>query len=204
MRAAIGQDPGLLDATNEAGQNAFVLSKYYRQAAVAEYLLSLHPKLDIFGLSIAGKMADTLAEIDRNPALLEEHSSDGWTPLHLAAFFGHAELANALVERGAFVDSRSTNAMKNTPLHAASAGGQLPLVELLLKRVRTLTPRRRAVGQLCMELPRPATRNGRSLACGRRGREFTRRQSANGARYGAHERAPGCGLHTRSLAGGAR
>ena len=134
VRAAIGQDSSLLDATNEAGQNAFVLSKYYRQAAVAEYLLSLHPKLDVFGLSIAGKMADTLAEIDRNPALLEEHSSDGWTPLHLAAFFGHAELANALAERGAFVDSRSTNAMKNTPLHAASAGGQLPLVELLLKR----------------------------------------------------------------------
>ena len=32
------------------------------------------------------------------------------------------------------MDSRSTNPMKNTPLHAASAGGHPALVELLLKR----------------------------------------------------------------------
>jgi uncharacterized protein len=134
VRAALTEDASLLDATNETGQNAFVLAKYYRQDAVAEYLLSLHPKLDIFSLSIAGRVADTLAEIDRDPALLETHSGDGWTPLHLAAFFGYPELANALLNRGAPVDSRSTNAMKNTPLHAASAGGRLELVELLLKR----------------------------------------------------------------------
>jgi len=134
VRAGLAQNAAWLDQLNEAGQNAFVLAKYYGQKAVAEYLLSLHPKMDVFSLSIAGREADALAEIDRDPALLEAHSSDGWTPLHLAAFFGHAGLANALVDRGAAVNSRSTNAMKNTPLHAASAGGHLALVELLLKR----------------------------------------------------------------------
>jgi uncharacterized protein len=134
VRAGLAQNSALLDASNEAGQSAFVLAKYYRQEAVAEYLLGLHPKLDVFSLSIAGRVADTLAEIDRHPELLEARSGDGWTPLHLAAFFGHAELADALLDRGAAVDSRSTNPMKNTPLHAASAGGRLALVELLLKR----------------------------------------------------------------------
>lgn len=134
VRAALAGNPELLEATSEAGQSAFVLSKYYRQDAVAEYLLSLHPKLDIFGLSAAGRTAEAMEEIDRNPALLASQSADGWTPLHLAAFFGHAELANALLDRNAQVDIRSSNAMKNTPLHAASAGGQLALVELLLKR----------------------------------------------------------------------
>jgi uncharacterized protein len=134
VRAALAGNPELLEATNETGQSAFVLSKYYRQDAVAEYLLSLHPKLDIFGLSIAGRTAEAMEEIDRNPALLASHSADGWTPLHLAAFFGHAELANALLDRNAPVDIRSSNAMKNTPLHAATAGEQLALVELLLKR----------------------------------------------------------------------
>ncbi|HEY6987877.1 MAG TPA: ankyrin repeat domain-containing protein [Bryobacteraceae bacterium] len=134
VRAGLAQHAVWLDELNEAGQNAFVLAKYYRQEGVAEYLLGLRPKLDVFSLSIAGREADALAEIDRNPALLEAHSSDGWTPLHLAAFFGHVGLANALVDRGAAVNSRSTNPMKNTPLHAASAGGHLTLVELLLKR----------------------------------------------------------------------
>ncbi|HMJ61728.1 MAG TPA: ankyrin repeat domain-containing protein [Bryobacteraceae bacterium] len=134
VRAALGEDPELLEATNEAGQSAFVLAKYYRQDAVAGYLLSLNPRLDIFSLSIAGRTAETMKEIDRDAALLAAHSVDGWTPLHLAAFFGHAELANALLDRDAQVDIRSSNAMQNTPLHAASAGGQLALVELLLKR----------------------------------------------------------------------
>jgi hypothetical protein len=133
VRAALTNDPELLEATNEAGQSAFVLSKYYRQEAVAQYLLSLDPKLDVFGLSIAGRTAEAMKEIDRDPALAGSHSADGWTPLHLAAFFGHPELANALLDRGAPVDIRSSNAMKNTPLHAACAGGQLALVDLLLK-----------------------------------------------------------------------
>jgi uncharacterized protein len=134
VRAALAEDAELLDATNEAGQSAFVLSKYYRQDAIAEYLLSLHPKLDIFSLSIAGRTVEAMEEINRDPALLASHSADGWTPLHLAAFFGHPELANALLDRGAQLDIRSSNAMKNTPLHAACAGGQLAVVELLLKR----------------------------------------------------------------------
>jgi ankyrin repeat protein len=134
VRGDLAADPALLDATNEAGQSAFLLAKYYRQAPVADYLLSMQPKLDVFGLCAAGRTAEALAEIDKAHDLLEAHSSDGWTPLHLAGFFGWPELALALIEHGATIDSRSTNAMKNTPLHAAAAGGQTTVVDLLLKR----------------------------------------------------------------------
>lgn len=134
VRADLAADPALLNSANEAGQSAYLLSKYYRQPGVAEFLLSLKPKLDVFTLCVAGHASDALAEIDQAPELLEAHSADGWTPLHLAAFFGWPELANALIDRGAPVDSRSTNSMKNTPLHAAAAGGNTLLAELLLKR----------------------------------------------------------------------
>jgi ankyrin repeat protein len=134
VRAAIAEDPSLLNATNEAGQSPFLLAKYYRQEKTADFLLSLRPQLDVFNASVAGRVSDVLAALDRDPSLLEAHSSDGWTPLHLAAFFGHPDLANALLDRGAQIDSRSTNAMRNTPLHAAAAGGHPDLVTLLLKR----------------------------------------------------------------------
>ncbi len=132
VRAALAEEPALLDATNEAGQSSFLLAKYYRQSEVADYLLGLHPKLSAFDRCVAGQTEAALEEIDREPALLEAHTSDGWTPLHLAAFFGHPELAKGLLNRGAAIDSRSTNAMKNTPLHAAAAGTKLELVKLLL------------------------------------------------------------------------
>jgi len=134
VRAAIEHDPSLLDATNATGQSAFLLAKYYRQEEIARYLLTLNPKLDVFTACVAGRTDAVIEESNRNPVLLEAHSSDGWTALHLAAFFGHAELASALLDRGAQVDARSTNSMQNTPLHAAVAGGKLEAVKLLLNR----------------------------------------------------------------------
>lgn len=134
IRVALTEDPSLLDTANESGQTAFLLAKYYGQAETADYLLSLNPKLDIFGLCIAGHVPAAMDAIDRDPTLLEAHSNDGWTPLHLAAFFGHAELASNLLDRGAYPDARSTNSMKNTPLHAAAAGRKLRVMRLLLDR----------------------------------------------------------------------
>jgi len=134
VRASVSEDASLLDAPNESGQTAFLLAKYYGQEDMAKYLLSLEPKLDVFNCCVAGRTSDVIGEVDRDPYLLQAHSSDGWTPLHLAAFFGQADLANALLDRGADANARSTNGMKNTPLHAAAAGGKTELVELLLKR----------------------------------------------------------------------
>jgi uncharacterized protein len=133
VRASVAGDASLLDASNETGQTAFLLAKYYGQEETANFLLSLGPKLDVFQSCVAGRTGAVLEAIERDPSLLDAHSSDGWTPLHLAAFFGRAELANALLDRGADVNARSTNNMKNTPLHAAAAGGKTELVELLLK-----------------------------------------------------------------------
>lgn len=133
VKSALAEEPALLDATNEAGQSAFLLSMYYRQRDTADYLLSLGPKLDLFDACVAGQTERVLSEIRANPAPLESQSTDGWTPLHLAAFFGHPDLAEALIKEGASVDSISSNAMKNTPLHAAAAGGQVRVVEVLLR-----------------------------------------------------------------------
>jgi uncharacterized protein len=133
VRAALTEDPSLLNQKNESGQTAYLLACYYRKLEVARYLLGLKPDLDLHTACVAGHTPDVLSRIAADPGLLEAHSTDGWTPLHLAAFFGHEELAEALLKLGAQVDARSTNAMKNTPLHAAAAGRQLALMKLLLE-----------------------------------------------------------------------
>ena len=132
VRTSLAENPSLLNERNQAGQTAILLSKYYGQQDVTTHLLSLDPELDVFTAAAVGNAELVLNEIGRDPALIAAHSSDGWTPLHLAAFFGHKELALRLIERGAEVDARSTNAMKNTPLHAATAGRKTELVNLLL------------------------------------------------------------------------
>jgi uncharacterized protein len=134
VEMSLADNPALVDALNGAGQSAFLLAKYYRQEPVAELLLRHHPKLDVFNACVAGDVEKISAELDRQPDLLTAHSTDGWTPLHLAVFFGHRDLAALLLDRGANVEARSTNAMKNTPLHAAVAGGSVPAARLLLDK----------------------------------------------------------------------
>ena len=133
VSAALNEDPSLLDAPNESGQTAFVLAKYYRQENVADYLLSHNPTMDLFSGCIAGLTPYVLRQIDSNPELLEAHNKDGWTPLHLAAFFGHADLVKELLNRGVYTEIRSENSMRNTALHAAAAGRKLDIMRLLLE-----------------------------------------------------------------------
>jgi len=134
VKAAIDADPSLATALNASGQSSFILAKYYRQNEVASYLLHILPMVDIFEASVAGETQSVVAKLQENPDLLESRNADGWTPLHLAAFFGTPELINALLDRGASVDARSGNAMANTPLHAAVAGGKTENVAALVKR----------------------------------------------------------------------
>lgn len=95
-------------------------------------LVEADPSLAIFAAAILGQTEDVEQLLTGNRSLASLLSSDGWTPLHLAAFFGKLETARALLNKGAPVNARSTNPMANTPLHAAAAGRHTDVAKLLL------------------------------------------------------------------------
>ena len=57
-----------------------------------------------------------------DPGAIGSYSPDGWTPLHLAAFFGARNSLLVLIGMGAPLEAVSQNPMQNTPLHAGIAG----------------------------------------------------------------------------------
>ncbi|KAG8298963.1 Oxysterol-binding protein- protein 1 [Homalodisca vitripennis] len=59
-------------------------------------------------------------------------SNLGWTPLHLASYFGHKEVVELLLDHGA--DINAVNDTGDTPLHKASFIGREDLVLMLLER----------------------------------------------------------------------
>jgi ankyrin repeat protein len=62
------------------------------------------------------------AAIENDDDARVRRSSDGWTPLHLACFFGRDDAVALLIDHGAPLEAHATNATRNTPLHAALAG----------------------------------------------------------------------------------
>lgn len=61
----------------------------------------------------------------------QSKSNLGWTPLHLATYFGHKDVAEQLLAKGAEIDAVNDNG--DTPLHKASFIGREDLVMLLIQ-----------------------------------------------------------------------
>lgn len=130
--AMIEADPGLLKATDENGLGAFTAARYSRQDAVAALLLERGAQLDICAAAMAGIEERIVSLLAEDRALTNDYSHDGWTPLHLAAYFGHKTCAEILLAHGADANARSRNAMQNTPLHAAASGRRSEVIAVLL------------------------------------------------------------------------
>jgi uncharacterized protein len=129
----IAADKTLLSAKDENGLGTFTAAKYSGRNEIAALLLEKGVELDVFGACIAGAEQRVKALTGTDRELIQSHSHDGWTPLHLACFFNHPAIADALIGSGADVQARSRNPMQNTPLHAATAGRSRDSVRILLE-----------------------------------------------------------------------
>ncbi|GAB1354409.1 hypothetical protein MASR1M12_31470 [Erysipelotrichia bacterium] len=79
---------------------------------------------------VEGKLKKVRDEISKKPSIVNTPDLEGKSPLHLAAYAGKTEIANALIVRGALVDQKDPNG--TTPLILASDQGHVDIVRLLL------------------------------------------------------------------------
>lgn len=132
--AILEERPELARGRTDEGLPLTLAAIYRGHPGVADLLLRHGAELDAFSAAALGRTDQLAVLIDRGEADLGARSPDGWTALHLAAFFGHRDTAAMLIDRGADPVARSTNDLDNTPLHAALAGGRGPVAELLVER----------------------------------------------------------------------
>jgi ankyrin repeat protein len=130
-KVLVSADPTLVDAHNGAGESAVLAAVYHGRKAIADLLVARGAKLTLFEACAAGEF-DRAERLLGSGAEVNTFSHDGWTPLHLAAFFGHPKVAELLLTHEADVAARSRNANANTPLHAALAANQKMTVGLLI------------------------------------------------------------------------
>ena len=133
VNTMIAADSGLLKAKDENGMGPFIVAKYSGRNEIDAMLLDRGVELDIYAACMAGAGDRVSAQAAGQPDLVKSYSQDGWTPLHLACFFNQPAVTEALIRRGAEVEARSRNPMKNTPLHAAAAGRSRESVRILIE-----------------------------------------------------------------------
>ncbi|MDX1983484.1 MAG: ankyrin repeat domain-containing protein [Bryobacteraceae bacterium] len=133
LTTMLNRQPSLVDAINENGVCALMFATYYGRKEAAQLLIQSGAKVDVFTASALGDLGRLQQALAASRDAVTQHSADGWTALHLAAFFGKKDAAKALLAAGASVHARSGNAMNNHPLHAAAAGKSRDIVALLLE-----------------------------------------------------------------------
>jgi ankyrin repeat protein len=135
VKALLEAHPDWVNARNESGDSLLLAATYAGRRDIFDLLLLKGAAVNLFE-AVASGLEDRVASfLEQDPAAANSYSHDGWTPLHLAAFFGHAGVAERLIARGADVNARSKSerfARSNTPLHAAAANRQVEVAELLL------------------------------------------------------------------------
>jgi uncharacterized protein len=132
-RAVLTRNPGAAMRRSHTEESALQEACYRQNAEMIALVAARVPEPDIFEAIVLGneKRAIELADLDEE--IVRSRSYDGWTPLHLAAFFGRVEVGRALLRRNADVGAPSTNYMANTALHAAIAGaGNMQIIRALL------------------------------------------------------------------------
>ena len=130
----IGASPDLASARDAGGISAILLARYHGHAWIAERLADEVAELDVFEAAALGRATRVEEVLRTDPGLVSAEAADGFTALHLAAFFGQLEVAAVLLEHGAAVDTRAGNPSGVQPLHSAAAGGHAAIAALLLER----------------------------------------------------------------------
>ncbi|MBI4893869.1 MAG: ankyrin repeat domain-containing protein [Acidobacteria bacterium] len=128
----LASNPAAANARTENGVPAVLMAMYYRQPEMARRLLDAGAAVDLHIAATMGLAEAAASILESDPGALGAKSADGWTALHLAAFFGQPAMVRTLLSRGADALARSENQMANLALHAAAAARQTEIVELLL------------------------------------------------------------------------
>ena len=119
--------PELASAHDEHGVSALLLAIYHRRPDARDALLAA-------GAPLGPLEAAALGDVERlRTADLSVRGGDGFTPLHLAAFFGGADAVKVILARGANPDADNENTFSVHPIHSAAAVGDHEAVKALLE-----------------------------------------------------------------------
>ena len=133
VRALVAEDPARAAARDEQGLSAVLTARYHRQDEALAALLAAQPELDVLDAAATGRLDVLRGQIQADPDALAARSPEGFTPLHLAAFFGGGAAVRLLLAAGMDADADQENPARVRPLHSAVAARDHDAARALLE-----------------------------------------------------------------------
>jgi len=139
VKTLLEADPRLLVARDPMGNTALIIAVNSGHDALADLLFDAGVEPALHEAAAIGDSGRLLAALEQHPEQLDTSSAEGFTPLALAAHFGHLEVMRLLIDRGADVNRVATHRIGVTPLHAALFGRQVEAALLLVEHGADVT-----------------------------------------------------------------
>jgi uncharacterized protein len=143
LRELLADNPRAASSRDDEGTSALLHARYRDRLDLVGILLEAGARVDAFEAAALGDTRILEKEISRVPELVSQWSHDGFTLLHLAAFFGHDAAVDLLLSHDADVASTSQSPMHVTPLHSAVAGDHRSVAQLLVENGADVNVRQR-------------------------------------------------------------
>ncbi len=132
-RAILDRNP-LLVRTRTPNGTLVLTAAYYGAHEVLKLLLerTQEDALNTYEAATTGNARRLKTILGQSRARVNEPNEEGFTPLGLAAHFGHVEAVKVLLENGADVNLKPPSRFQNTAVDAAVAGDAADVVRTLL------------------------------------------------------------------------
>jgi len=131
VKELIAEQRGVAHQRNQAGVSALMQARYENQSDIVTLLRGEAGELDVFEAAALGDMVQLRAWLEKDHTLATAQSPDGFSPLHLACFFGQPDAAAVLIQHGANVNAVSPGRIG--VIHSAAASRDAAMVKLVLK-----------------------------------------------------------------------
>lgn len=133
VREWVAENPEIAADRDPNGISAVLYARYRSNLEILEILLAASPPLDVFEAAALGRSDVVLDTLRAEPGAAHAWSPDGFTALHLAAYFGHLETLELLIAHSADVRAVARNPMLLTALHSAVAARHAAIAATLLE-----------------------------------------------------------------------
>ncbi|MXV16231.1 ankyrin repeat domain-containing protein [Hufsiella ginkgonis] len=133
LKDLLDSNPALVTKPTSQQVSPLMLACYYKKPAVVKVILGFVKDPDLHEASASGKFDSVANHIYKNPGQINAYSQDGFTPLGLACYFGHEDIARYLLLKGAEVNIASRNGFNVYPIHSAVASNNDVITKILLE-----------------------------------------------------------------------